>query len=190
MSDTVNHPDHYTGFSNGAEVIDITENLTFNLGNVVKYVARAGRKDPEKTLEDLRKAQFYLNREINKLLEEANPWTLAGVQEELNKLWDQRKPTVTTSIWDGDYNLIYTTRDLSFEVNVTPRQWNLLDHVPPGVIVEDQDGDRYRRVNGTSKFEFSAREYSHGQHYEWQPVWPTFYLRQADYAPFKEVTSE
>jgi hypothetical protein len=66
MSDNVNHPDHYTGFSNGSEVIDITENLNFNLGNVVKYVARAGRKN-DKTLEDLRKAQWYLDREISRL---------------------------------------------------------------------------------------------------------------------------
>ncbi len=42
MSDMVNHPPHYTGFSNGAEVIDITENLTFNTGNACKYAARAG----------------------------------------------------------------------------------------------------------------------------------------------------
>lgn len=66
MADNVNHPAHYVGFSNGAEVIDITENLSFNLGNVVKYVARAGRKtaDPR---EDLRKAKFYLDRELYRL---------------------------------------------------------------------------------------------------------------------------
>lgn len=64
--DPVNHPAHYTGFSNGAEVIDITENLSFNLGNVVKYVARAGRKTKD-PLEDLRKAQFYLNRELARI---------------------------------------------------------------------------------------------------------------------------
>lgn len=65
MADNVNNPAHYQ-FSNGAQVIDITENLSFNLGNVVKYVARAGRKtdDPE---EDLLKALFYLRREIERL---------------------------------------------------------------------------------------------------------------------------
>ena len=65
MADNVNNPPHYQ-FSNGAQVIDITENLSFNLGNVVKYVARAGRKteDPE---EDLLKALFYLRREIERL---------------------------------------------------------------------------------------------------------------------------
>jgi hypothetical protein len=47
-------------------VIDLTENLNFCLGNVVKYVARAGRKSPN-PLEDLMKARYYLNREIDRL---------------------------------------------------------------------------------------------------------------------------
>lgn len=68
MSDSVNHPAHYSGFSNGAEVIDIVECLSFNIGNAVKYLARAGRKGGEdKRLEDLRKAQWYLAREIDRL---------------------------------------------------------------------------------------------------------------------------
>lgn len=72
MADSVNHPPHYTGFSNGAEIIDITENLTFNLGNVVKYVSRAGRKTKD-PMEDLRKARFYLNREIERLTNHGSP---------------------------------------------------------------------------------------------------------------------
>lgn len=68
--DPVNHPQHYTGFSNGAEVIDITENLNFNRGNAVKYLARAGAKDPAKTIEDLRKAAWYVGREIERLEKE------------------------------------------------------------------------------------------------------------------------
>lgn len=81
MSDNVNHPTHYTGFSNGAEVIDITENLSFNLGNVVKYVARAGRKTAN-PLEDLSKARFYLEREINRI----------------NILWDSNDPFKEKSV--------------------------------------------------------------------------------------------
>lgn len=72
MSDPVNHPQHYTGFSNGAEVIDIAENLTFNTGNAVKYLARAGRVDGRvkgDVLQDLEKARWYINREINRLKE-------------------------------------------------------------------------------------------------------------------------
>ena len=64
-SDSVSHPPHYTnGWSNGAEVIDLTEHLSFCSGHVVKYVCRAGRKDPDKFIEDLEKARWYLDREI------------------------------------------------------------------------------------------------------------------------------
>jgi hypothetical protein len=64
MSDPIN-PDHYQ-FANGFQVIDLTEQLSFYRGNVVKYVARAGRKSPN-PLEDLMKARYYLNREIDRL---------------------------------------------------------------------------------------------------------------------------
>lgn len=67
-SDNVSHPSHYiNGWSNGAEVIDLTEHLSFCAGNVVKYVCRAGRKDPEKYVEDLKKARWYLDREIARI---------------------------------------------------------------------------------------------------------------------------
>lgn len=69
-SDSVSHPPHYAnGWSNGAEVIDLTENLSFCAGNVVKYVCRAGRKDPGKHVEDLKKARWYLDREIERVEE-------------------------------------------------------------------------------------------------------------------------
>ena len=68
-SDPINHPSHYAdGWSNGAEVIDITEHLNFNKGNAVKYLARAGRKDPARELEDLHKAAWYVQREIARLV--------------------------------------------------------------------------------------------------------------------------
>lgn len=69
-SDSVSHPPHYAeGWSNGAEVIDLTEHLSFCAGNVVKYVCRAGRKDPDKHIEDLEKARWYLDREIARVKE-------------------------------------------------------------------------------------------------------------------------
>jgi hypothetical protein len=63
-SDPVEHPAHYQG--NGYEVLDIIEDfdLNFNLGNVLKYVLRAGRKGSELKEEDLEKALFYLKREL------------------------------------------------------------------------------------------------------------------------------
>lgn len=65
--DNVNHPAHYT-FGN-IETIDFIEDkkLGFHLGNAVKYISRAGRKDPAKTIEDLKKAAWYLNRQIERL---------------------------------------------------------------------------------------------------------------------------
>ena len=67
--DVVNHPSHYAdGWSNGAEVIDITEHLNFNRGNAVKYLSRAGKKGgAEKELEDLQKALWYVRREVERL---------------------------------------------------------------------------------------------------------------------------
>ena len=61
-SDPVNHPSHYRWLPGDIEVIDITEHMSFPLGNVVKYVLRADHKG--KPLEDLRKAAWYLQREI------------------------------------------------------------------------------------------------------------------------------
>lgn len=65
MSDVVNHPEHYTRY--GIEVIEITEHLNFNRGNTVKYVARAGLKNGGNELEDLKKARWYLEREIGRI---------------------------------------------------------------------------------------------------------------------------
>lgn len=64
QNDPVNHPSHYK--EGGIETIDFIEakRLGFNLGNVVKYVSRAGKKDAAKTEEDLKKAAWYLAREI------------------------------------------------------------------------------------------------------------------------------
>jgi hypothetical protein len=57
-------PRHYQ-LPNGFQVIDLTSQLDFCSGNVVKYVARAGNKTGESTLDDLRKAEYYLKRLIN-----------------------------------------------------------------------------------------------------------------------------
>ena len=65
----VNHPSHYN--AGRIEVIDFIEdqNLNFNLGNAVKYISRAGKKDPAKFREDLEKAIWYLNRELKKRID-------------------------------------------------------------------------------------------------------------------------
>ena len=67
MEDNINNPIHYGGIDNPYEAIKVIEawNLGFNLGNVVKYISRAGKKDSSKDIEDLEKALWYLIREIN-----------------------------------------------------------------------------------------------------------------------------
>lgn len=62
-NDPVNHPSHYTDGPNlgRLECLDITRWLPFDLGNAFKYVWRAGKKNPEKMVEDLEKAKFYLH---------------------------------------------------------------------------------------------------------------------------------
>jgi hypothetical protein len=67
MIDEVNNPSHYT--DGKIEVIEYIEDkkFGFNLGNSIKYISRAGKKDKTKTIQDLEKARWYLDREINNL---------------------------------------------------------------------------------------------------------------------------
>ncbi len=76
MSDkpeAVNHPAHYGGADNPYEAIKVIEawGLGFCLGNTVKYIARAGKKGS--LVEDLKKARFYLDREIGRLEKGVTP---------------------------------------------------------------------------------------------------------------------
>ena len=62
----VKHPRHYNTYK-GIEFIDLAEQMNFNRGNAVKYIARAGIKDQSTEIEDLEKAEFYIQREIDRL---------------------------------------------------------------------------------------------------------------------------
>ncbi len=68
-SDAVANPAHYGGVDNPYEVIKVITawDLGFDLGNTVKYIARAGKKDPRKVIEDLEKAAWYLRHRIDVL---------------------------------------------------------------------------------------------------------------------------
>ena len=65
----VNHPNHYGGETNIYEAIKVIDawNLGFSLGNTVKYISRAGKKDPDKEIQDLEKAVWYLQHHIDML---------------------------------------------------------------------------------------------------------------------------
>lgn len=65
----VNHPEHYGGSENLYEAIKVIDawDLGFSLGNTVKYISRAGKKNKDKELEDLHKALWYLKHHIENL---------------------------------------------------------------------------------------------------------------------------
>lgn len=67
VHDAVNHPVHYTSDPSGVECIDITRHRNFNIGNAFKYLWRSGLKDPERHIDDLRKAIWYIEDEIKRL---------------------------------------------------------------------------------------------------------------------------
>lgn len=63
----VNHPKHYNEHPAGIECVDVVEEMSFNLGNAVKYIWRSGLKPDSKSDEDLAKAEWYLKRERERL---------------------------------------------------------------------------------------------------------------------------
>ena len=128
MNDVVNHPSHYT--DGKIEVISFIEdkNLNFHRGNAVKYIARAGKKDPEKEIEDLRKAVWYLNREIKRLTgENPNAALISEVSEEVERAVDKARLDNefdnTEGKWfidEGDF-----LADLDDEIDVVRRKYKV-----------------------------------------------------------------
>lgn len=69
LHDPVNHPSHYCSHPSGIECITVTRHMNFNLGNAIKYLWRAGKKDAE--IQDLKKAVWYIEDEIKRLQNKA-----------------------------------------------------------------------------------------------------------------------
>ena len=111
---SIDHPSHYTE-GRKFETIEVIEDwdLGFRLGNALKYISRAGRKDPSKTVEDLRKAVFYIEREISSLEPSEVPFEL--VYEEVVEYLATPEADVddqALEYWDTDDSYM-------FEPNVT-----------------------------------------------------------------------
>ena len=70
------NPAHYRAHPSGVECITITEHLGFCLGNAIKYIWRSGERERDRSLEDLKKARWYIDREIARL-ERPIPYRLA-----------------------------------------------------------------------------------------------------------------
>ena len=71
--DSVNHPSHFTSHPSGVECITITEHFNFNIGNAIKYLWRCGLKEGADEITDLRKAKWYIDREIQRKQKELEP---------------------------------------------------------------------------------------------------------------------
>ena len=74
QKENVNHPSWYGSKDDPYETIKVIQawGLNFPLGNAIKYISRAGKKDPTKTVEDLRKALFYIQYEIDRIERDGN----------------------------------------------------------------------------------------------------------------------
>jgi hypothetical protein len=68
--DNVNHPIHYNCHPSGIECIEITRHCNFNIGSAIKYLWRQGLKEGNSSVQDLRKAIWYIQDEINKISKE------------------------------------------------------------------------------------------------------------------------
>lgn len=139
MTDNINNPSHYTeGFSNGAEVIDITENLPFNRGNAIKYLARAGKKAGAPELDDLRKSEFYVKREIARVEAVKQAEESAALSDALRSFLAPLDPT-------APFAFPIHTSEVSDEEVVIPRTFAEGDEEPTDVrYIRDGVGDLFR----------------------------------------------
>lgn len=159
MSDIVNQPQHYIG-GRKYEPIDVIEDweLGFCLGNAVKYISRAGRKDD--ILQDLRKAQWYINRAVSEL-EAQQPQEIHPFTEELYGEILKAQPQdigldvddATLDYWATDY----VAEDSKFPcdrpgfVNVGPgcTAWDSDD----SYMIEPKHSEYYYDVNRNRAYE-------------------------------------
>lgn len=123
MTDMINHPAHYCE-GRKFEPIDVIDDwgLNYRLGCALKYIARAGRKNPSKVREDLQKCAWYLQREIDSL-DDQKPYSVEyddvldyyGQTRDLDEAWPQARtvPFDGTEIvsdfwtWDSDENFMW-----------------------------------------------------------------------------------
>lgn len=77
MTTDKTEPEHYKCKRGGVEAIDVTETFNFNLGNAVKYIWRAGNKEGESQEDDLRKALWYVLRELDRVVweDDSEDWS-------------------------------------------------------------------------------------------------------------------
>ncbi|MBM4508881.1 DUF3310 domain-containing protein [Prescottella equi] len=135
-TDPVNHPGHYTSHPSGVECIQVTEHMSFCLGNAVKYIWRADLKG--NAIEDLQKARWYVDREIARL--GGQPAILDGLAES-----GELTEAVKTSLTDA-LDTVLSATGMSVPVldsgpDGTPEKlWPTWQDVPEGVRYWHGDG--------------------------------------------------
>lgn len=100
----VNHPKHYNDHPSGVECLTIVQAFNFNLGNVIKYVWRAGLKPGAETLKDLKKAKFYINAEIRRVAEESHEIPdIDQINKEIKKIIYRLPENTFLCFWGTGY---------------------------------------------------------------------------------------
>lgn len=113
-NDPVNHPKHYTDHKSGVECIQITEHMGFNLGNATKYIWRCDLK--KDAIEDLKKAMWYIKREIAKREKEAGILDSSKITAstiESGSIIQMKEPSTTTG---HDIKLSFAPTEKDFEL--------------------------------------------------------------------------
>lgn len=163
MTDNINSPSHYTE-GRQFETIAVIEDwaLGYHLGNAVKYLSRAGRKDPTKTIEDLKKARWYVEREIERLEAADVPFDASfDEQEELEfRAMGELAELGTVSFgsdedgivsfeFNGGHGSFMSTKDDLWDPSCGPVEPEgpsfTLDVAPPAQTKRDYQGPLYAR---------------------------------------------
>jgi hypothetical protein len=134
-SNAVNHPDHYGGGDNPFEVIKVIERAgmgyDFCIGNAVKYIARAGKKDSDKQIEDLQKAAWYIRRAESQYSPARSKILLSEIEvQQVAEAWGLEcnfanildlvlRPTYTHALQNAHNDLISETRYI--QTGIRPR---------------------------------------------------------------------
>lgn len=120
-NDPVNHPKHYSGYPAMVECIDVTRHLPLALGNAVKYIWRAGKKDPDAMLQDLEKALWYLqDYEKEGTIKDPDMFIPAlsvfnTIQHALvvddDPMWPKRMSTIEAIVWGAPWDAVDEIED-------------------------------------------------------------------------------
>ena len=164
MTDNVNHPDHYTSHPSGVECIEITEHMNFCIGNAFKYLFR--RKFKGRELEDLRKARWYVQREIARRKDErwevypSDPRYEVSTQGRIRRIDTGRQRRLVPN--KKGYLTLMTTEKGRNRLRYVHRivAETFLGPCPPGYEVSHLDGNRSHNWIGNLAYESHSRNMS------------------------------